>query len=806
MQFPKRTEDELRGFAQHVLENNIDQTAALSTLHPDQRDYFKEIYKETRRPQGLGEVWARKGEIPANFVQSWGEMTMAVGELLLVQAPVGLMKGAVQSIGSKIPGEWGDPYREKNNEQWQVARALTNQLLKELMAQDSAEMKELESLLESTDDPAMQASMRARLAQMRAELKPLTTAFAEIGGEAFGYLIPGHEQSFMEMVVYEPAVVVSDLAGIASMVLTGGQTAAPYLSATKAARIAPHISRIQRILDFVDPASLPGSAVTGAVGKMTEPGSRMMRAPEADLSDDKIREIGRKYGIEDPMDMPTSQYNPHERFTTDEQIALEQPGKVGDRALGRIEGSYDAGVGEAGRLQNEMNEVGASLDAQHAGARALEALDETKTTTRLEANPLYQPLKEHGDTTFDAEFGLEEKLQGLIDELKGSGEAVDPDARQAANILEAELNHMRQRQAEAIKKASGDPDKVVPNDELTAINEMSLQSLRRLRTTFREKYRNAFLATDANKVTRIGEHSHEAKVYGRISGILDEAIDNLESGGKIAEGSGESIKAGDKVWRDRAQLEGTVGGQLLFKNKNNPIGLIDGILSDKKITSKEIQNIYELLGEEGTKDLQAGLLHRLFETTGLNEEAVRAANTVKQRPAPGKLGDALTKLESGRSGFVEDVFGAETASDLRDLATFMDGLEPSFGILRGSQTRKANIRLKQGSIASAVGLAIGSGVEVFQAAMYTGSAGLSDGAIIGGAAAVIGYLAKQGVEVWKFSETQRRRLAEGLELSPRQRKLVDTAIEWTRQKYVKPVEVGARVKDKAKDKSDEEPN
>lgn len=817
MNTPRRTPAELQNYAKWALENDMDLNNALWSVHADQRDYFKRIYRATRKPRNMAEMISPPTSphgvltIPQNFLSDWSEMTQGLGELMLVQIPKALWEGTKlvgegvkQEIGSLIPGERGQPYRDANERAVRVAKAIGNQLLQEILAKKTDQMKALEATLEATDDPVLEASIAAQLQNMRTEQKPLLSAVNELFGETYGYLVPGHEASFMEMVAYEPATVMSDLAGIAAIIASRGASASGTLGAANVARF---LTKVERILDFVDPATLPFAGATTGIGKMTEPGSRLMRGQEADMSDDKMRELAERFGIDDPMDMPTSQYNRHERFTTDEQFALEQPGRVGDRALGRIESSYDAGVDAAGRLQDEMNQAGASLDAQHAGARALEALDETQLETKMQARQEYKPLNEHGDKTFDPEFGLEAKLQGIIDDLRGTGEAVDPDARAAANILEKELNLMREQEAKSIKAQSGSADKVVSNDELTGINQMSLSSLRQIRTNFRKAYKSQFLSDAADRPVQIGTGSEEMKTYNRVTELLDQAIDDMVARTPEMEtDTGDMIKAGDKIWRDRAQLEGTVGGQLLFKNKDNPIGLIDKIFSDKKITNDEMENIFTLLGEDGATDLRAGLLHRIFENTGLNEKAAKDATTLKQRAQPTSLSKAISRMESGRDGFVEAVFGEDVANELRDLATFMDGLQPSFDILRGSQTRKANIRLnqaKRGGISSAVGFAIGTGTEIMQMIYFTGSGGIKDGAIVAGAATVVSFLAQQGVEVWKFSETQRRRLAEGLELSPRQQQLVDRAIEYTRLKYTKPVEAASRIK-YSKEKIDEE--
>ena len=806
---PILTDEDMKALAQgSVAENKNAWVIAENELDPSQKEQFWAEYKsaqqEQRRTSHPGEVFVkdRFGErsypLFETVIPRWTEMTKEIAMLIpsIIEEGVGY---AVEK-GPLWPAHaYGDVGK--------FGSTFTVQLGKEMMASPTEEIKRLEALRDSTNDAEFQKGVQQNIDALWAEERPLWTLINDTFGDAYGYLDLRDPELFLEKLAYDSPQVVSDMAGIAAIVLTWG-AAVPAIgklqTGVKGMKFKQFAEKASRILDWVDPATSPFKAGQLGAKKAFGPSSPLMRSPMADETDTKMQDIARGLGVDDPtQELPLSQQNPSEKILNREMKERMNPLQSGT-AMGRVETGYDAGLRERERLTDAANVNEMPLDAESAGSRALEAIDDTKFQTRAEANPLYAPLRDHGDTQFDAELGLEAKLQGLIDELKGSGQAVDPDARRAAEILEAELNHMRTRQAESIKGQAGDPDKVVSNDELTAINEMSLTSLRRLRTTFREKYRNAFLATDANKVTRIGENSQEAKVYGRITEILDEGIEHLESSGKIAPGTGDSIKAGDRLWRERAQLESTPGGEILFRHKNKPGALIDTILDSKTVTTEQLDNIYQLLGEDGTRDLKAALLNNIFERAKLTDDVMPA---VKDRPSPGVLSGALAKVKSGHPPeFLGTMFDPETAEKLEELAYFMDGLMPAFKMKTGSQTYRgllgvASTRLTAGG---ASGWAMHQALEIANDIM--GGSG-TDKALLTAVTLVGGMAGAYGAEKVIYSQATRKRILDGLELGPRQKAVLDGYMEAASQKYAKSAETVTRVSEsgeKAKGSKDDD--
>lgn len=785
---PLLSDDELKRIAeQTVAQDGNAWYFAEEKIDPSQKDAWWEAIgtaqKEQRRTRNVGEVFVKErfGERSYPLIETilprWKDMIQEIAELV----PVMIEKG----VGHMA--EEGPLWQPREREELGgfVGKFMV-QLGKEVLASPTAEIQRLEALRDSTDDVEFQKGVQEKLDELWAEQRPLLTL---IDGE-FGYLIPGNPESFLEKLAYDSPQVISDVAGLTAIIVTGGKAtpiAAPLIGAARAQRLVRFSERALKILDWADPSSLPFRAVGAGMQRAVGPQSPLMRSPMADETDRKMQDIAQGLGVEDPtQELPLSQQNPSEAILNREMKERLNPAQSG-AAMKRVETGYDTGLRERERLTDEVNVNEMPLDAESAGTRALESIDETKTAARLEADPLYAPLRDHGETTFDAEFGMEAKLQGLIDELKGSGEAVDPDARRAAEILETELNHMRQRQAEAIKTAGDDPERIVSNDELTAINEMSLQSLRRLRTTFREKYRNAFLAQDANKVTKIGENSPEARVYGRITEILDEGIEHLEDSGRIPSGSGDSIKAGDKLWRERAQLEGTPGGELLFKHKDKPGALIDTILDSKQVTTAELENIYTLLGEQGTQDLKAAIMNRIFERAKLTDDV---SPSVKDRPSPGLLSGALAKVKSGHPPeFLGKMFDPETAEKLEDLAYFMDGLMPAFKMKTGSQTYRGFL----GAAAGRLGAGTASAWAMNQAIEIMGGSA-SDENLLKAVVLIGGMAGAYGAEKVIYSKATRARILDGIELSPGKKRILDGYMEAASQKYTKTAETATRLR------------
>lgn len=770
---------DLSGLAKQVVADDASGRAIAQRIDDSQQDAWWAAYedasREQRRTRHLGEVFVkdRFGErsypLFETVIPKWGEMTKDIA--LLVPKMAGWMTQQAM-----------DPDTYTGRAAWDAAELSAKfftQMGKEMIAAPSPEIKRLEALRDSTDDAEFRKGVTEQIDALWAEQRPLWTLINDVFGDAYGYLDLRNPELFLEKLAYDSPTVVSDIAGLVAIVLSLLK-ATPAVGALqgsmRARQMAQFSEKALKILDWVDPSSLPfkglGKGIQGAVGT----NSPLMRSPMADQTDRKMQDIARGLGVEDPtQQLPLSQQNPSEAILEREMKERLNPLQSGS-AMGRVETGYDAGLTEKERLLAESNVNEMSLDAESAGTRALEAIDETKTETRIEAQAEYQPLREHGEARFSQEFQLESKLQDLIDELRGSGEAVDPDARKAADILESELNQMRRRAEEM--------------DSNLTIDTMSLASLRKLRTTFREAYRNAFLAQDANKVTRIGEGSEEARVYGRISDLLDEAIDDLEARGNLPQGSGEQIKAGDKIWRERAQLEGTPGGELLFKHKDKPGALIDTILNSKQVTTQELENIYALLGDQGTQDLKAGLLNAIFERAKLTDDVMPS---VKDRPSPGLLSGALQKVKSGHpDDFLSKMFSPDAAEKLEELAFFMDGLMPAFKMKTGSQTYRALLGAASGRLAAGGSLGYGMYHAIDLATDMLGS-GSQERALLTGVAILGSMAGAYGADKIIYSAAARKRILDGLELGPKHKALLDTYMAAAHQKYTKTAETVTRV-------------
>lgn len=735
---PIRTEEEIARGLQVGLRHNIDLNVLMQSYHPSQYKLVKKIAKEVQTPRSGRALFLTETEsgykvrMPANFLPSWINIYQGLGELIITKGPKLFTKGMEMYTD---PAEYADS----------VWRATTyvprvgNQLLRELLMEDSEELQSLREAHDGATDPALRAALAVQLDRRYEAERPLLGLLSEMYGSLAVWSPRGRER-FMQQLADDPAALLMDIAGVAMTIGTGGKYAgvAAGLKGTKAMRL---LDKAMRVINAVE--SAPLRAGPGIYSRLTRRGSGVRRAPEAGMSDDAIREIGRQYDLK-----------PRERFRTDEQ-----------GAHGGIERSYDAGVDASGRLPDELSEVSELFDARSAGAQAMKGLDETQVENRIRASGLSDLLDEHGERTLSPEFGVEAKLQGIIDDLRGG----DSDARAAANILERELNLMRE--------AGG------------SINEMSLRSLLQLRTNFRKGYKDQFLSQVPDRPTQMGTGSPEEKTYNRISAVFDEGIgDTVARSPDMDPEIGASMKAGDQLWRDRARLESSVGGQLLFDNKDNPIAVIDGILEDKKVTTEQLDNIYQLLGDDAAGELRAGLVLRILE---------------KAPQSPKGLQDYLGRIRSSKDKeFLTQMFGGgdngtKAVAALEEMAEFAAQMAPADRMYRNSPTGNVDLYVNEAEIRGLLGAAS----DLAEATLRKGG----DDLPLNAGFATLGFVKSAVPSAWKQitenAEWTRKALVEGAEIPDGVKRALSHTLDFMVKKKGKSVELRL---DKATSEDDKE--
>ena len=745
---------------------------AASQVDKEQLDQFRYFWEYNQRPptygaalkQGLG------GDLPGeNFVNSVSEMVTGMADLFLVEGPK-MLYGGVRDL-ALAQGENEAGYQAQAR--LEFPKRFMNQLTKELMQGDTPEMEQIRAQLEHErrrlePDHAKMARLGYELDKRVSEHSPIMAFLQE---EILYFQDPALVK---QKIATAPAEVLSDIVGVLTLPLAGGAAVAG-----KGSRIASKLRKMMTYLDYADPAALPQSVAKG-IGRALGPDSRIMKGPDADMTNQRAVQFGEDELGVDRMEQPDYYQNQEQIFQTREMMRADTEGKVGQQASQRTVGMEKAFKDYQTRLVEGVNTGNSPIEAENAGKLAMDLYKERQVSDRSEVNQLFSQWNANYDTAISPEFGLESKLQAIIDDLEGSGEAVSQWRRDAASVLRQELDAMRQQQAKSIQAQSGDPNKVVSNDELSGINEMSLQSLDQIRTTFRERYNNEFIGQATQKT---GGYAMEKRVYDQLTDLLYDASDDAvqRSGGAMPADLSDNLLAAKTRRAEIAQLENSYGGEFVIEHREDPQGLIKGLVEDKKLTTDELKNAYEIMGEESATVLRASVMNTMFE---------------QMRDSPKGLETYLEKIQKGRDpAWLAELFGGgkegqEIADKINDLAEFSALMAPKSRIFSNSPTGKVNMALARGQAGEIMDTA-------FDIAMLIGYRGGVDKTSLGIMA--LGWLKSGTKGAWDYmtknSEWARKRMLHGHELGPEAVKIFDMMASGGSRAGLKGTEITSRLAD-----------
>ena len=117
----------------------------------------------------------------------------------------------------------------------------------------------------------------------------------------------------------------------------------------------------------------------------------------------------------------------------------------------------------------------------------------------------------------------------------------------------------------------------------------------------------------------------------------------------------------------RTDIENSNASKYLKKMENAPAALIDELLKTKGVFDPdEIANLKLILGEDGFRELQPGLLGRIYEMAAKNEK--KLPENIDATGLRGML-DTITRRDKNK---LIDIFGEETAEFLEQSALFAE--------------------------------------------------------------------------------------------------------------------------------------
>ena len=176
----------------------------------------------------------------------------------------------------------------------------------------------------------------------------------------------------------------------------------------------------------------------------------------------------------------------------------------------------------------------------------------------------------------------------------------------------------------------------------------------------------------------------------------------------------------------RTDIENSGASKFLEKTENAPAALIDELLKTKGVFDPdEIVNLKLILGEDGFRELQPGLLGRIYEMAAKNEK--KLPENIDATGLRGML-DTITRRDKNK---LIDIFGEETAEFLEQSALFAERFGRAKPWHKGSPTAKLQALLGTGGftiLADEIGRMLMSGrynLEGLGPAEYTGLAIIS---------------------------------------------------------------------------------
>ena len=784
------TDENMLKYVQAVQQRRISYLHAASQVNPDQREQFKYFWEYNQRPETYGQALSEGlgGEAPgANFVRNVSDMIKGMADMMLVEAPR-MMGSAISDMAIAM----GDtPASAEARIRLELPKRLMTQLTKEIIQGDTPEMQQLRNQLRMEQrrldkNPAMIARLNYELDRRVQEQSPIMSF---LGDEILYFR--SHDQ-LKDKIATAPAEVLSDIMGVLTLPVAGAGAA---LRGTQA---SAKLRRVMDVLDMLDPAALPQTVGRGA-RHMLRPEGRIMKGPDADMTNQRAVEFGeRELGVE-RMEQPDYYQNQQQIFQTREMMRAETEGKVGQRAAERTTGMETAFKEYEQRLIDDINTDDSPIEAENAGAVAIELYKDRQAVDRGEVNQLFSEWNQNYDTPISSEFNIGARLQGMIDRLLGSGEHVSRWQRAAAGVIIEELNSMRRRgrnttgaTAEGIYGMTAEDIMHLPPESLkklkqdlsqqlkeSTINEMSLKSLDSIRTTFRERYNNEFIGQATNKT---GGYAAEGRVYNQLTDLLyDAADDTVQRSGAMPTDLSEGLRTAKGRRAEIAQLEDSYGGEFILKHQDNPQGLVKGLIEDKKLTTDELKNAYAVMGEESATVLRASVINTMFE---------------QMADSPKGLENYLKRVTKGRDpAWLAELFGGgdegqQIADKINDLAEFSALMAPKSRIFSNSPTGKVNMALARSQAGEVMDTAVDIGMLIgYQGAINKTTLGVM----------ILGWLRKGTVGVWDYitknSEWARKRLLHGHELGDTANAVFDMMVSGQARAGLKGAELTERVAD-----------
>ena len=612
-------------------------------------------------------------------------------------------------------------------------------------------------------------------------------------GENYDITSKDGRRKFMDYVENHPAEFAADAIGVLSM----GAGAA-----SKIPKTAGLVNKLNAN-KYLKPVAKVGRAAFKGVEYVTEPGSAIELlkhvkwnknySPEVEMKigrDAKGQPITHKTKVAEMADrilgkgQGTSEGNVPAMVLSDdgkvnmiETSQFSEPGDLGLRTQQRFTDTK-AGLEESGRKLVDLEGISegySPFSAVEAGEQIIHNFRETQMGNRSAVKKLHDEIESITYTPEPIRPGglvapepiAKYKLPPIYEQTsttKLSGDVgvdLHPSYNAYFNESVIALNELGKSDSKLLSNADYKKVKEIFDDIFGAAEDgFTIGDMDKARTNFRTQMD---IALQNGEVTRTGSGTVASKMYSAMTSdfynMLDRVVALDPDSKTFPKDLPDKVKKAKAEWKKIIDIETTEGGagKFLIKNQHNPRFIVDNILKGDMLAKKSpvpgrekftnLDDLKELIGDKGWKDLQPALVNRVLDMSLRNENW-----------SPTGLKNTIAKINAADKNKMANIFGQELNVKLNELAEFSARLqrEPT-----AHSKRQANFLERiagdrtGGSILLRIGELISSGY-VFATYDYKA------GAAIMGLAAAANWAGSFGVDKWRNSAAGRKAMLEGL--------------------------------------------
>ena len=507
---------------------------------------------------------------------------------------------------------------------------------------------------------------------------PLITAIIEDYGDRLGSV-----ENIKKTLKEDPYSILSELLPILAKL-------------GKTGKLGKYSRIVKRGAEVADPTNLPGE-VLNVAGRATEkafkPYAKQYNpditakygrdAQGKDLETTKSAEaLATEYGA-GVKDTPGMVLSDAKNVQLREGIQLHSESEIAEPVAERFKDTKES-LEQSGRAMVGSDSADV-FDPEAAGERVIENFGKIQDGHRGDFARKYGAIKEQTDALVVPERGFEIPITDAY------GEVVD------INFIPSPYQTYFQNTSDVIQDLKSSDSKLLPSSEYQKVINIfegvfqkveqggwTVRDMDRLRTNFRTELD---LAVKNGQITPVGAGTVASKVYGALTKDFYDTLEFMvnREPDQFPDNFVDSVKVAKAEYAQVQQLLETSAGKYLLRNQHKPAQIVEYALTT--MTSKDIGDLKQLIGDQGWASLKPALLSRIIDKSLTND-----------RWTPGGLKRAIAGVNSMKKNRVRELFGDDAAIKLSELAEFSTRLQREARVSSNSPTGFINNMIQKGNL------------------------------------------------------------------------------------------------------------